>query len=129
MPRTVALLAASLVLITSAQTAVKPKDSPATLERRLLGEWKGGACQGDWTFRADGTCELKHYSPGNDTLTGTWGIRWNALPPTLNVTFNASDNSKYVGTKWELRIIQLDDEALVYQHADGVKTRYERVKK
>jgi hypothetical protein len=129
MTRTAVLLAVMLVFITSAQTAVKPKDSAATLERKLLGEWRGGACQGDWTFKADGTFELNHYSPGNLTLTGNWGVRWNALLPTLGVTFSASDNSDYVGAKWELKLTQLDDEVLAYERADGVKTRCVRAKK
>ena len=73
MTRTAILLAASLVFITSAETAVKPNDSAATLERKLHGEWKGGACQGTWTFRADGTFELKHFSPGNIYTHGACG--------------------------------------------------------
>jgi len=129
MSRTAVLLAVTLVFITSAQTAVKPKDSTGTLERKLHGEWKGGACQGNWIFKADGSFELRNYSPGNYTLTGNWGARWNALPPTLGVTFSTSDNSDYVGAKWELKLIQLDDEALIYERADGAKTQYVRVKK
>ena len=45
------------------------------------------------------------------------------------MTFSASDNSDHVGTKWELKLIQLDDEVLAYERADGVTTRYMRVKK
>jgi len=128
MTRTAILLAASLVFITSAETAVKPKESVATLDRKLHGEWKGGDCQGTWTFWANGTFELKDFSPGGDTLTGTWAVRWNALPATLGVTINASDDPNDVGAKWELRLIQLDDEAFIYQRPDGAKPRYERVR-
>jgi hypothetical protein len=74
MTRTTIILGALLVLLTAADAAVRPKETVGTAERALCGEWRGGACQGTWTFRADGTFELKHYSPGNDTLSGTWGI-------------------------------------------------------
>ncbi len=129
MIRMALLLAASLVPLTSAHTTEKQKEGAAALERKLHGQWKGGACLGDWTFRADGTFELRHYTPGNNKLTGTWEVRWNALPPTLMTTCKASDHSDYVGKTWEVKLIQLDDEALALQHQGGATTRYERVKK
>ena len=53
MIRTAVLLAASLVVITSAHTADKPKEAPAALERKLHGAWEGGPCIGELTFFAE----------------------------------------------------------------------------
>jgi hypothetical protein len=129
MTRAAILLGGLLVFLAPADAAVRPKESAGTMDRTLRGEWRGGACQGTWTFRADGTFELKHYTPGNDTLKGTWGVRWTAVPPTLGVTISASSRLEHVDSKWELKIIQLDDEALTYERLGGQKIRFERAKK
>jgi hypothetical protein len=129
MTRATIMLCAALVALTPADGAVRPKETAGTVERALRGEWRGGACQGTWTFRADGTFNLKHYSPGNDTLSGTWGIRWTTPRPTLGITFDASDRPEYVGTKWELKVIQLDDDALTCQRPDGSEIRLRRTKR
>jgi hypothetical protein len=124
-----ALFAASLGCIASAQPAADPKGAPVALERKLHGGWRGGPCMGDWTFASDGTFAVRHYSPGNHTLTGTWKVRWDALPPTLVTACKASDDARHVGKTWEVKLTQLDDEVLAYRHPDGRTTRYERVKK
>src|SRR5687767_3828917 len=46
----------------------------AALEQKLLGTWQGGPCVGDYTFNPDGTFELRHFTPGGNTLTGTWSL-------------------------------------------------------
>jgi len=56
-------------------------------------------------------------------------MRWNALPPTLVITCKSSDFSGYVGTVWEVKVIQLDDAILSHQRAGGSPARYDRVKK
>jgi hypothetical protein len=116
MTRQIMVLAASVLLITAAQAADKTKEGPPALERKLHGEWKGPACGGNWTFGADGTFAVEHYSPGNNKATGAWELRWNALPPTLALTLKTSDAPERikVGETWEVQIIQLDDEALAY---------------
>ena len=114
--RAAALCAAALV-VTSAHAADKPKEEVA-LQQKLHGVWKGPACGGDWTYKADGTFEVVHYSPGNNTLSGTWEVRWNALPLTLVRTCKASDDPDLVGKTWEVKLIELDDEALAYQYPD-----------
>jgi hypothetical protein len=137
MTRAALLLAASLVFITSAQTADEPKQGPADLERKLHGEWKGGPCEGDWTFAPDGTYKVQHDSPGNNKLTGAWEVWWNALPPTLVLTCKTSDDPDHikVGGKAEVKLIQLDDDALAYQYLSqyqqpgGHTDRFKRVKK
>jgi RNA polymerase sigma factor (sigma-70 family) len=108
----------------------KPGKDLAALEQKLHGEWKGGPCNGELTMRADGTFERHHYSPGNNHLTGAWEVRWNALPPTLALTCKTSDRPDFVGRTLEVKLIHLDDQALVYQFPDQkTPTPYSRVKK
>ncbi len=128
MIRTAVFFAASLVCITSAQTADKPKEAPTALERKLHGTWRGGPCLGELTLRADGTFERRHFSPGNNKLTGTWEVRWNALPPTLILACKSSDDPDRVGKTSEVKLIQLDGHALAYQPSKGQPVRYARVK-
>jgi hypothetical protein len=133
MIRTAMVLVASLVVITPGQTADKPKEGPVGLERELQGMWKGPACGGDWTFGADATFAVKHYSPGNNQLTGSWEVRWNALPPTLVLTVKTSDAPERikVGETWEVKLVQLNDEALAYEwpQKPGQAIHWTRVKK
>jgi hypothetical protein len=126
MTRAAILLGALFVALTAADAAVRPKETVGTLERAVRGEWTGGPCQGTWMFRPDGTFELTQYSPANNTLSGTWGIRWATPRPTLGITINASDRPEHVGTKWELKIIELDDEALTGEYPGGSQIRLER---
>jgi hypothetical protein len=142
MIRTAAFLAASLVFITSAPAVDQPKEAPAAadantplaLERKLHGDWKGPACGGVWTFAPDGTYAVQHYTPGNNKLTGSWQMRWNALPPTLVLTCKTTDAADRlpVGQTWELKLVQLEDEALAWQWPEDPSeftSRYERVKR
>jgi hypothetical protein len=130
MIRAAMLLAASLILATSTH-ADQPKDAAAALQHKLHGAWKGPACGGDWTYKADGTFDVVHYSPGGNTLSGTWEVRWNALPLTLVRTCKDSDDPDLVGKTWEVKLVELDDEALAYQDPDqypkGHTVRYTRV--
>ena len=143
MIRMLLLLAVSLAFITSAQTARtadKPKDPPVALEKKLHGAWEADDmdCVGDLTLRADGTFERQHYSPGNNKLTGTWEVRWNALPPTLVLSCKTSDDPDLVGKTSEVKLTQLDDQTLAYQFPgyrppgeppNPATHRYKRVKK
>jgi uncharacterized protein (TIGR03067 family) len=129
--RAAVLFTAALVIISSAHAADKPKEAQVGLERKLHGAWRGPACGGDWTFAADGTFDAEHFSPGGSTLSGTWEVRWDALPPTLVRTCKTSDDPDLVGKKWESRLIELGDEALAYQDPDqypsGHVVRYTRL--
>jgi hypothetical protein len=116
-------VALSIAFATSVP-AEDQKETPSSVERLLHGMWKGPACGGDWTFMSDGTFSVRHYTPGNNQLTGTWEMRWDALPPTLVLTRKTSDapNRLPVGTVSELKIMQLNDETLEFQYpgAGGV---------
>lgn len=105
----------------------KEKDGAVALEQKLVGEWlKGGACIGDITINANGTFVRKHFSPGNNTLNGTWKLKWDALPPTLVLTCASSDQKDFIGKVWEQKVVQLDDEVLRFEsggHTAGNFTR------
>jgi hypothetical protein len=99
----------------------------AALEGKLLRRWRGPACGGDFTFKRDGTFEVRSFTPGQNVLGGTWAIRWDALPPTLLLTFKTSDfkrtypgepEYKYVGKTVEAKLLELDDRALAFRAAN-----------
>lgn len=135
MARTAVSFAMLLVVasVSFAQNTDNPKASATGPERMLIGEWKGPACGGDWTYGADGAFEAKHFSPGDSQLTGTWDVRWDSLPPTLVRVCKTSDDPDLVGKTWEVRLVQLDGEALAYQYPDqypdGHRVRYTRAVK
>ena len=108
----------------------------AALERLLLGAWSGPACGGTYTFKPDGTFNLDHFTPGNNALAGIWSLRWDALPPTLALTFKTSDfqqknptrtEYEYLGKTLELKLIELNKNSLVYRYPDHKgETTFER---
>lgn len=115
---TVIAISATLLFGSLDQRVVveEQENSPVTLEKKLHGEWKGGPCMGDWTFDKDGGFALKNYSPGGNNFTGAWKVRWDALPPTLVLTFKTSDapNHFKVGDTWKVKLIQVDDKTIGY---------------
>jgi len=120
---------AAVLLLGFAQEVVaeKPGSDPAGLERKLHGAWIGqGPCAGYLTLRADGTYEHRNYGPGGANLRGAWTVRWDALPPTLVLTCKTSDDKDYIGKTWEVKVIQLDEDVLVYQFAKATPSRYSR---
>ncbi len=82
---------------------------------------------GEFNFRAGGTFERRHYSPGNHTLTGTWQLEWKGLPPTLVVTCNESTNPEFVGWVLAVELVRLNDQEFAYQTpGDQSVLRFER---
>lgn len=124
------LVVVSLVYPISDQVAVHQQDVLTVLEGKLHGEWKGGPCAGDWTFAPDGTYRVQHYSPGNNELSGTWQLRWDALPPTLVLVCKTSDAPERIkiGKKTEVKLIQLDSSSFTYQYPGGRTYRFTRFK-
>jgi len=128
-------VSATILLQTSAHSPAQ--DAPAlnaavaekgngitALERKLLGPWRGPACGGDRTYHADGTFSVAYFTPGQNNLTGTWSMRWDALPPTLLLTYKTSDirtqdpdriEFEHLGKTREAKIHELNGEILVYQ--------------
>ncbi len=114
------MVVSATVLAFSIDPAVVPEQQDnglVKLEKKLHGEWRGGPCMGDWTFRADGTFALTNYSPGGDRFTGHWKVRGGAIPPTLVLTFTTADAPAEfkVGQGWEVKIVQLDDKTFAYK--------------
>jgi hypothetical protein len=110
---------------TASQPAAPAKPAElAVLEQKLLRTWGGPACGGDFTFKADGTFDVRSFTPGQNILTGIWSLRWDALPPTLLLTFKTSNfkktypnepEYKYVGKTVEAKLLELSDHALVFK--------------
>jgi hypothetical protein len=97
----------------------------AALEKKLLGPWRGAACAGDYTFNPDGTFVCHSFTPGQNTLTGTWSIRWDALPPTLVLTAKTSDfktkdptreEYDHLNKPLELKLVQLTTNGWTYRY-------------
>ena len=105
------LLAMLLLFAVGAATAAEPPASEAlaALESKLHGTWRGGPCVGDLRFNADGTYERRHYSPANISSTGTWSLRWDALPPTLTLKCKTSDEPSDVDQAFQYRLTELQD--------------------
>src|SRR4051812_31802623 len=112
------ILAVVSLLLIAAAPATQPANG---IEGKLLGTWYGPDCGGDYTFHADGTFDVASFTPGNNTLAGTWSIRWDALPPTLVITVTGSDFRKrdptrpdyeFLNKPQEFKIVELNGEAL-----------------
>jgi hypothetical protein len=102
---------------------------PSALERKLHGKWTGPACGGNLTLRANGSYEWTHYGPANQSLSGTWVLRWDALPPTLIMTCKEADYVGSIGTVKEFKLIQLDNDTFTYRHEPNDPMQYKRTKK
>jgi hypothetical protein len=103
--------------------AAKARQELAALEAKLHGEWAGtGPCDGGLTFRADGTYERTHQGPAGTNSAGTWKVRWDALPPTLVLKCETSDDAADEGKVSEVKLVQLDDESLSVSDPDAHKT-------
>jgi hypothetical protein len=92
----------------------KAENGAAGLEKKLLGDWKGkSACQGDLTLKANGTFERTDCGPGGIRYAGTWEMKWDALPPTLILKCETSDDADVVGRKEEMKVQELNDKLLI----------------
>jgi uncharacterized protein (TIGR03067 family) len=92
------------------------ENTAAGLARKVEGYWVGtAACQGDVTFKADGTYFWSYYGPGSATIAGKWAVRWDALPPTLVMTPTASTDKDYLRSAAEVKVLRLDATTLVYE--------------
>lgn len=124
------IIAATAVLLLGLGESVwaeEPRQDLAALEEKLHGAWDGqGPCDGGLLLRADGTYERTRFGPAGSNATGTWELRWDALPPTLVLTYATFDDPDYVGTTYEVKLIQLDDENLVLRYASQASSRYKR---
>ena len=107
-----------------------PGQALAALERKLDGVWVGnGPCDGQLTIKADGTYQRLRHGPGGNNSSGTWKVRWDALPPTLVLSCKTTDDAAYAGKTLEVKIVQLDDAELVFKYQKQIPARYTRGKK
>ena len=123
------LVAASVIPTTHAHRPGQADQRPVSLERQLWGTWRGAACAGELILKANGTFARRHYGPAGHSLSGTWAVRWDALPPTLVLTCRDADWPGDIGTAEEVKLVRLDGEALAYHRAGSDQpTRYARVR-
>lgn len=119
----------TLLVFFAAAGSATADQSQADLEAKLLGNWKGGPCMGVIQFSKDGTFERRHYSPGDNEIAGVWKLKLGSLPPTLTLTVTTSDapNAFPPGKVWELKVVRLDADKLIYQYPDNENsTTYRR---
>jgi hypothetical protein len=114
--------------LTCGASAEKSPSGPKDVERLLQGEWKGlGPCEGSLTLKPDGSYQRIHRGPAGDNSSGTWEMKWDALPPKLVLKCDTADLPLYVRTE-EVKLLELGDRWLVFQYPQ-VKTspsRFER---
>jgi hypothetical protein len=108
--------------------AVVPHRDLEAQTLKLHGVWKGGSCEGEWTFRPDGTFELRRFSPGNYRFTGVWELRWDALRPLLIVSCKTWSDPREASQIWDMNVLQLNDDALVFKSPRFGMPRYSRVR-
>jgi RNA polymerase sigma factor (sigma-70 family) len=106
--------------------ATKPKPEFAVV-KKLHGRWIGrGLVPVVFTFRADGSFER---SVLDERSEGSWEMTWDALPPTLSMTYTKSDNATLLNTTHKRKVIQLDDAVFAIENKDGLgPISYTRVK-
>lgn len=91
----------------------KPADSPSSLKEKIHGAWKGyGPCDGDLTLNANGTYARKWVGPGGDSDSGTWSLKWDALPPTLTFECEKADSEELEGRSIPGKLVRLDDDGM-----------------
>lgn len=124
------ILAAAVLMMAPAPFSGDRGKELIALEQKLIGDWKAQSpCGGRFVFRADGTYELKDYGPAPYDSAGSWKVRWDALPPTLELTCKTSDIPEEVCKTTEVKLTRLDGAGLAVKHACQDEARYARVKK
>jgi hypothetical protein len=94
----------------------------AALEKKLHGTWVGeAACQGGLVLRSDGTYARTNYGPGAANSSGTWTVRWDALPPTLVLDCKEADDPDEV-RRDEVKVVRLDNGKLAFTYPDAPKS-------
>ena len=105
-------------------------DAPTALEKKLLGTWIGdGPCDGQLIFKLDGTYERKQYGPSGSNCVGSWIVRWDALPPTLTLKCQKSDNPDYVGKTSPWKLVELNDATMTIRSESIRRQSFSRPKK
>ena len=131
MTRIALLATASFLAVLPAVAAEKPSDALGALEKKLYGIWDGnGPCNGKLVLKSDRTYERKLFGPGGNNSTGTWSLRWNALPPTLTLNCKTSDDPNHVNKAIDWKVTRLNDATLSIRYKIELQPLvYNRVKK
>src|SRR5829696_8848242 len=101
-------MCATVIVIACLHAPVPPEraaeEGPAAIERKLHGAWSSDMdCVGGLTLNANETFRQERHGPGGATSTGTWAVRWDALPPTLVLDCKESTDRDYV-RRYEVKV-------------------------
>jgi hypothetical protein len=96
----------------------KPGKPLTTLEKKLLGAWKGAGCDGRLEFRRDGSYAWTGYGPAGSSMKGAWKVEGGALPATLSLTCKTAEIPELVGKTTEVKLTTLDARSLSIKYAD-----------
>lgn len=118
------LFAATLIVVALPLLADESsRDGLPALEKQLHGEWDGvGPCDGTLILKADRTFEWNLCGPAGNNSTGTWALRWDALPPTLTLNYKESDAEGVAGQSRAWKVLRLDSTHLSIREK-GAKKR------
>ena len=108
----------------------KTEKELAAVAMKLHGLWRGVACEGEITFRADRTYEWTGIGPGGERHEGVWTLRGEGSRPTLVLTCKKADDPERKGKSTELKVVGVDDDQFEFRHSDTKTSRtFERAKK
>jgi|GEM_PF-6759786 len=93
---------------------VKAAHELAALGTKLHGSWVGGPCEGQLTFRADGTYEWTHRGPAGFSESGTWAIRGEPSAPVLILKCKKSTHEDRIGTTVEMKLNRVDETGFMF---------------
>lgn len=101
----------------------KDEKALAALAEKLHGSWRGGACEGTITFRADRTYEWTGIGPGGDRDSGAWSLRGDPAKPTLVMECKKSDDPDHQGKTTERTVVRVSGEEFEFKDADATASR------
>jgi hypothetical protein len=107
---------------------VKAEKERVALEAKLHGLWGAGPCEGQLTFRPDGTYDWKFRGPDGVTDSGTWMVRPDPAAPALVLACQKSDESDRAGKTVELKLA-LGETGFGIQPAEGKPYVFTRLMK
>jgi hypothetical protein len=110
--------------------SAKAEKELAAVAAKLHGSWRGGACEGEITFRENRTYEWTGIGPGGERHEGTWTLRGDPARPALVMECKKADDPEREGKTTELKIVGVDDDQFEFKYSDTTKSRtFERAKK
>ena len=116
----VAVLAAGATPAPVPQAVVRAEKELAAVKEKLCGSWRGGPCEGEYTFRPNGTYDFIFIGgPAPMSHEGVWSLRGDPAKPTLVMQCRkGARRDKTV----ELTVVRVDDKEFEFE-PDPEETR------